>query len=225
MIEKIYSSSFFSPGLTFLTGYSPKNQQSANELKADVFCKSKNFSSQNGDAFSLLSFAGKASLAAKAKQTGNMLFTKALKDYNAAVAKLSIPKEQRSQALFNEVSELFGKTSHKLEDSALRLKLGLGETDYAQKANIIGNIFTQMGNVTGDPRYFKRAHDFFEEATNISKDNLTKAQSEFQVYGANEQVLYNVLNPVPKKNPIGFQTSETSQIAAKHSTEKQAIGF
>jgi hypothetical protein len=103
MIEKIYSSSFFSPGLTFSAGYSPKNQQSSNELKADIFCKSKNSSSQNGNTFSLMSFTGKASLVAKAKQTGNMLFTKALKDYNSAVAKLGVPEEQHSQILFSEV--------------------------------------------------------------------------------------------------------------------------
>lgn len=180
------------------------------------------------DYSSILAFTGKATLMTKAKQAGNMLFTKGLNDYNNAVRKLQATQGAATQDIITEIFGLFEKASTKLDAAQGRLKLGLKEAEYAQKANVIGNIYTQMGNITGNPAYLKKAHDLFEEAANISKLNLAKAQREFQVYGANEKTLYSVLNPLPKKNPIGFRTDSVTEIAAKKAPAaetKNVIGF
>ncbi len=216
------------PSIKFLsnTNNNKNNQAIRMQTRQDCFVKST--TTNDKDEFSIISFMGKATLAAKAKQAGNMLLTKGINDYNTAMQKMNVPKEKYTQGLFEEISDLFEKVSNKFDSAGARLKLGLKESEYAQKANLMGNIYTQMGNVTGDPRYFQKAHDLFEDAAKISKNNLIKAQGEYQTYDANEQVLFNVLHPTPKKNPIGFQTDSSPQIAAKSETSttgKHKMGF
>lgn len=225
MIGKVYASKFSSTGFKSSANYS-QSPKTNNGSTSDSFCKST--SVKKSENLSIVSFCGKAILAEKAKRAGKMLLTKAVNEYNCTVKKLNVPKEKQTQALFDEIAGSFGKIDKKLDEASSRLKLGLQETEYAQKANVIGNIYTQMGNITGNPEYFQKAHNLFEEAANISEKNLVKDQMAYQVYGGNEQALYQALHPEQKHNAIGFHMPNIPETAAKsdatvHKLER--IGF
>lgn len=225
MIGKVYASKFSSPSFTSSTTYS-QSPKIKNELKSDIFCKSTPIN--KSEKFSFVSFCGKSTLTKKAGQAGKMLFTKAVKEYNSTIKKLNVPKEKQTQALFNEITGSFDKISKKLDEASSRLKLGLEETEYAQKANIIGNLYTQMGNLTGNPEYFQKAHSLFEEAADISEKNLIKDQMAYQVYEGNEEAIYKALHPEPEHHAIGFRMPGTPETAAKSNTSSQKlehIGF